>query len=60
MEFCDGGSALDIMHTCKKTFSEDQIAAICAQMVQGLKYLHSHKILHRDVKVSAGEGASFV
>jgi len=50
MEFCDGGSALDIMNACNKTFSEDQISAICACMVQGLIYLHSHKILHRDLK----------
>jgi len=50
MEFCDGGSALDIMNALSKTFSEDQIAAICSCMVQGLIYLHSHLILHRDLK----------
>lgn len=50
MEFCDAGSCLDIINACKKTFDEDQIAAICACMVQGLIYLHSHKILHRDLK----------
>jgi len=50
MEFCDGGSCLDIMNSCKRTFSEDQIASIVAQMIQGLVYLHSHKILHRDIK----------
>jgi len=50
MEFCDGGSALDILNACHKTFTEDQIAAICACMVQGLIFLHSHRILHRDLK----------
>lgn len=50
MEFCDGGSALDIMNACSKTFGEEQISAICACMVQGLIYLHSHLILHRDLK----------
>jgi len=50
MEFCDGGSVLDIMTSCKKTFSEEQISAIAAMMVQGLAYLHSHKVLHRDLK----------
>jgi len=49
MEFCDGGSALDLMNSIKKTFTEDQIASLCAQMIQGLAYLHSHKILHRDI-----------
>jgi len=50
MEFCDGGSALDILNACNKTFEEDHIAAICSSMVQGLIFLHSHKILHRDLK----------
>jgi len=50
MEFCDGGSALDIMNACDHTYDEDKIAAICACMVQGLIYLHSHRILHRDLK----------
>jgi len=50
MEFCDGGSCLDIMNSCKKTITEDQISVIVAHMVQGLAYLHSHRILHRDLK----------
>jgi len=50
MEYCDGGSCLDIMTLCKKPFNEDQISAITAHMIQGLVYLHSHRILHRDLK----------
>eukprot|EP01119_Soliformovum_irregulare_P007137 TRINITY_DN19535_c0_g1_i1.p1 TRINITY_DN19535_c0_g1~~TRINITY_DN19535_c0_g1_i1.p1 ORF type:complete len:362 (-),score=109.35 TRINITY_DN19535_c0_g1_i1:81-1166(-) len=51
MEFCDGGSCLDIMNANgKKTLEEAAISAICAAMVQGLIFLHSHKILHRDLK----------
>lgn len=50
MEFCDGGSALDIMNSLKKPFSEAQVAAMVSNMVQGLVYLHHHKILHRDIK----------
>jgi len=50
MEFCDGGSALDIMNAWNNTYKEEHIAAICACMVQGLIFLHSHKILHRDLK----------
>lgn len=32
MEYCDGGSALDILNATKSTFKEDQISAICAQV----------------------------
>eukprot|EP01117_Protostelium_nocturnum_P011814 TRINITY_DN4308_c0_g1_i1.p1 TRINITY_DN4308_c0_g1~~TRINITY_DN4308_c0_g1_i1.p1 ORF type:complete len:375 (+),score=112.72 TRINITY_DN4308_c0_g1_i1:845-1969(+) len=50
MEFCDGGSAQDILKASKQNFEEDQIASLIAQMVQGLVYLHSNRILHRDIK----------
>lgn len=52
MEFCDGGSCLDILR-CQKTgaLQEEYIAPICAHVVQGLIYLHSNKIMHRDLKV---------
>jgi len=50
MEFCDGGSALDIMTSSRKTFTEEQISIIMSQMVQGLTYLHTHRVLHRDLK----------
>jgi len=50
MEFCDGGSALDIMTSSKKSFPEEQISIIVSHMVEGLAYLHSHRILHRDLK----------
>lgn len=50
MEFCDGGSALDLMQLCNKSFSEEEISAILQHMIKGLIYLHSHKILHRDIK----------
>jgi len=50
MEFCDAGSALDIMTSCKKTLTEEQISIIVSHMVQGLSYLHSHRVLHRDLK----------
>lgn len=50
MEFCEGGSALDLMNICKRSFTEDQISVMMYQMLEGLKYLHSHHILHRDLK----------
>jgi len=50
MEYCDGGSALDIMAANKSSFDEDTVACLVAQMIQGLIYLHGNKILHRDIK----------
>ncbi|KNA17854.1 hypothetical protein SOVF_076730 [Spinacia oleracea] len=51
MEHMDGGT-LD--HTLKKegTFSEPLLANVAYQILNGLKYLHSHKIVHRDIKPS--------
>jgi serine/threonine protein kinase len=33
-------------------FSEHQVALILLQLVLGLKYIHEHRILHRDIKSS--------
>ncbi|CEO99960.1 non-specific serine/threonine protein kinase [Plasmodiophora brassicae] len=50
MEFCCAGSLADIMHICKLTLNEEQIAAVCKQIVAGLEYLHSQRHIHRDIK----------
>jgi len=50
MEFCDGGSVQDVIRVAKRQFTEEEIGAICAEVVQGLVYLHSHHIMHRDIK----------
>lgn len=51
MEYCeqDLGSLLDNM---TKAFSESQTKCIMLQLLHGLHYLHSHFIVHRDLKVS--------
>ncbi|XP_031553888.1 serine/threonine-protein kinase TAO2-like [Actinia tenebrosa] len=49
MEYCLG-SASDILEVHKKPLKELEIAAICADAIEGLKYLHSHERIHRDVK----------
>eukprot|EP01112_Ceratiomyxa_fruticulosa_P015868 TRINITY_DN4733_c0_g1_i1.p1 TRINITY_DN4733_c0_g1~~TRINITY_DN4733_c0_g1_i1.p1 ORF type:complete len:421 (+),score=86.42 TRINITY_DN4733_c0_g1_i1:205-1467(+) len=50
MEYCNGGSVQDIIKLCKVQLTEDQIGAILYHMLEGLQYLHTNKILHRDVK----------
>jgi len=50
MEYCDGGSVLDVMQVCNRAMTEQQIASILLHVLRGLNYMHSHKILHRDIK----------
>jgi len=50
MEYCDGGSVLDVMQMCNRPLTEKQIAAVCLHVLKGLHFMHSSKILHRDIK----------
>ena len=50
MEFAECGSAWDMMFQGKIEFSEEEIAAVCSDIVHGLAYLHSLRTIHRDVK----------
>lgn len=50
MEYCDGGSVLDVMQVTNSGLTEQQIASICYHVLKGLSYMHAHKILHRDIK----------
>ncbi|CAF3791948.1 unnamed protein product [Rotaria sordida] len=51
LELCSNG---DLEHYLqeKKTLSEHETRNITKQVVDGLVYLHSHGILHRDIKLS--------
>ncbi|KRX37641.1 Serine/threonine-protein kinase SULU [Trichinella murrelli] len=49
MEYCVG-SASDILEVHKKPLREQEISAICQQVLHGLRYLHSLGRIHRDVK----------
>ncbi|XP_043942262.1 serine/threonine-protein kinase TAO2 [Protopterus annectens] len=49
MEYCLG-SASDLLEVHKKPLQEVEIAAIIHGALQGLAYLHSRNMIHRDVK----------
>ncbi|NWZ89562.1 PAK3 kinase, partial [Nesospiza acunhae] len=48
IEYMDGGALSDIIS--KTCLSEDQMAAISRECLQGLDFLHSNHIIYRDVK----------
>ena len=51
MIYCEGGDIYTKIKEAKgKNFPEDQILEWFVQMALALHYLHSHKILHRDLK----------
>ncbi|NWT94691.1 M4K3 kinase, partial [Urocynchramus pylzowi] len=49
MEFCGGGSLQDIYHVTGP-LSEQQIAYVSRETLQGLYYLHGKGKMHRDIK----------
>ncbi|KAF8378812.1 hypothetical protein HHK36_030161 [Tetracentron sinense] len=51
MEYMDSGT-LDTLLKNNATFSEPTLAKIALQVLNGLNYLHAHKIVHRDIKPS--------
>lgn len=48
MEYMEGGSLTDIV-TCN-VMSEGQIAAVARETAEGLRHLHQHGVIHRDIK----------
>ena len=51
MEYMMGGSLYDLLKKNKRGLPLDQTKKILRQVVEGINYLHKHKILHRDLKV---------
>ena len=51
MEFCDGGDLSDVITRAKnQLFRESKILHYFVQMSLGLQFMHSNRILHRDLK----------
>ncbi|XP_075253965.1 TRAF2 and NCK-interacting protein kinase-like isoform X4 [Convolutriloba macropyga] len=54
MEYCAGGSIFDLIkhggNNGKHYFKEEWIAYASREILEGLKYLHSMKVIHRDIK----------
>ena len=55
MDYCNGGSLSSILNEYKlhfgKPFSQEIIQHFMIQIVDGLKYIHSKNIIHRDIKL---------
>ncbi|KAM4754878.1 serine/threonine-protein kinase PAK 3-like isoform 1-T1 [Cyanocitta cristata] len=50
MEYMDGGTLQDIVRqTC---MAEGEMAAVSRECLQGLDFLHSNRVIHRDLKSS--------
>ena len=51
LEFCNGGSLLKLINSFKK-FPEQLVHKYLTQILDGLEYLHSKNIIHRDIKAA--------
>lgn len=51
MEYCGAGSVTDLVKSTKgQSLKEEWIAYICREILRGLSFLHSNKVIHRDIK----------
>jgi hypothetical protein len=52
LEYVDGGSLLHLLQSCGGKFDERYAAGIVLQILDGLAYLHSCTVIHRDIKLA--------
>ena len=55
MEYCNGGALSNCLQKYKALyhmpFTQEIVQYLMRQIVEGLQYIHSHKIIHRDIKL---------
>jgi serine/threonine protein kinase len=51
MEYCPGGS-LHAFISSEGRLSEEETRLLCMQLLEGLEYLHSLQVMHRDLKLA--------
>jgi len=49
MEYCANGQLYEVLRT-KPTLSPSLLVSWVQQIASGMSYVHSHKIIHRDLK----------
>ena len=47
MEYCNCGSLGDLMMKGRFTLKEDEVRYVISEVLMGVAYLHSKKIIHR-------------
>lgn len=51
MEYCQGGSIINLIKNNKYEYLEDEARTILEQILHALIYLHGKGIIHRDIKL---------